>query len=95
MDDTFGADRLADWRCEDLRCGDDNLSIDQFLVKFRILSVLVRGRHQSVSLVLKPFADSEFVFRCAQKFRDVLGVLLAIVEDEEYFDLHPADTMND
>ena len=93
------ADRQTCWLgwglCEDLRCGDDDLSIDQFLVEFRILTVLVGGRHQSVSLVLEPFADSEFVLRCAQEFRDLFGVLLAIVEDEEYFDLHPADIVTD
>ena len=85
---------LTCWpECDDLRCGDDDLSIDQFLVEFRILAIFVGGRYQCMSLILKPFANSEFVLGCAQEFGDILGVLLPIVEDKEDFDLHPVDTV--
>jgi len=43
------------------RCGDDNLSVDQFLVELAVLALLVGGGHESVALVLKPFADAELV----------------------------------
>lgn len=41
-----------------LRSGDDDFGINQFLVKGRVLSLLVRGGHQSVSLIFKPFSNA-------------------------------------
>jgi hypothetical protein len=48
-----------------IRCGDDNLSIYELLVEFRVLALLVRGGNESVSLVLEPFADTKLVLSCA------------------------------
>lgn len=62
----------------DSRCGDDNLSVNQFLVKFGVLALLVGGGDQSVSLVLEPFSDTQFVLSGAQKLWDLLGVLVAL-----------------
>ncbi len=42
----------------DLRSGNDDLGIDQLLVKFRVLALLVGGRDKSVSLILEPFSDT-------------------------------------
>ena len=41
-----------------LRCGDDNLSVYELLVELGVLAFLVRGRYESMSLVLKPFAET-------------------------------------
>jgi hypothetical protein len=47
------------------RSSDDDLSIDELPVEGRVLALLVRGSNESVSLTLKPFADTELVLRCA------------------------------
>ena len=44
------------------RCGDDDLCVDQFLVKLGIGALFIRSRDQGVTLVLDPFSDSQFVF---------------------------------
>ena len=42
------------------RC-DDDLSVDELLVKFAVGTLLVRGSDESVALVLNPFPDSKLV----------------------------------
>jgi hypothetical protein len=49
----------------DERSGDDNLSVNELLVEGRVLALLIRGSNESMSLLLKPFADTELVLRCA------------------------------
>ncbi len=46
----------------DLRSGDDDLGVDELLVKLGVLALLVRGGDKGVSLVLEPLADAELVF---------------------------------
>ena len=36
----------------DLRSGDDDISVDELLVKLGVLALLVRGSYKSVALVL-------------------------------------------
>jgi hypothetical protein len=50
---------------EDVRCGDDNLSVYQLLVELGVLAFLVGGGDESVSLILEPFADAKLVLSCA------------------------------
>ena len=45
----------------DERGGDDDLSIHELLVELGVLSVLIRGSDQGVSLVLEPLADTQLV----------------------------------
>jgi hypothetical protein len=49
----------------DLRCGDDNFSVNELLVELGVLALLVGGGDQCVSLILEPFADAELVLSCA------------------------------
>jgi hypothetical protein len=42
------------------------------LVKFGVLALLVGGGDELVSLLLKPFADTELVLGCAEKFWDLV-----------------------
>lgn len=46
---------------KNVRSGYDDFSIDQFLVEGGVLALLIRSRHQGVTLVLEPFANTEFV----------------------------------
>lgn len=48
--------------------GDDDLGVDELLVKGRVLVILVRRRHQRVAGVLEPFPDPELVLDGAKKF---------------------------
>lgn len=49
------------WSSDDLRSGDDDFGINEFLVKLGVLALLVRGGDQSVTLILEPLSDAEFV----------------------------------
>lgn len=49
-------DNLDDW--EHSRGGDDDFSIDQFLVELGVRALLVGRGDQSVALVLEPFSDA-------------------------------------
>ena len=46
---------------EDVRRGDDDFGISELLVEFAILTLLVGGRHESVTLVLEPFSDAKLI----------------------------------
>lgn len=63
---------------ENLRGGDDDLGIDQLFIEGRVLTLLIRGCHQRMSLIFQPFANAQFVFSCAQEFRHFSGVLFAL-----------------
>ena len=69
------------------RRSNDDLSVNEFLIKLRILAFLVRRCDQGVALILKPFTNAQLVLRGTKKLRDLFSVLLAIVEDEKDFGL--------
>ena len=52
--------------------GDDDLGVDELLVKGGVLAVLVRGGYEGVALVLEPLADAELVLGCTQELRDLI-----------------------
>lgn len=56
-----------------LRSGDDNVSVDELLVKLGVLAFLVRGGYKSVALVLEPLAETELVLSSSEKFRNLKG----------------------
>lgn len=62
-----------------LRGGDDDLGVDQLLVKLGALALLVRGGDEGVALVLEPFADAQLVLCRAEELRDLDGCLSAVV----------------
>lgn len=65
---------------EHVRSGDDNLSIDQLLVKLGALTVLVGGGNQGVALVLEPLADAELVLGGSEKLGNLcVEAMLAAV----------------
>jgi hypothetical protein len=45
-----------------IRRGDDDFSIDELLVEFAVLALLIGGRDECVALVFEPFADAQLVF---------------------------------
>jgi hypothetical protein len=70
-----------------LRCGNDNFGIDQLLVEGRVLALLIGSGDESVALVLEPFSDAELVLGRSQQRVDLFGVLAAVVQYEQDFDL--------
>lgn len=69
-----------------IRSRDDDLGVNQLLVKGRVLALLVAGGHQGVALLLEPFPDAKLVLcgaekagnlKCMGKF-DVSSVFLQI-----------------
>lgn len=70
------------------RGGDDDFSVDKLLVELAVLALFVRGCHESVALRLDPRAESKLVLGCPEELWDLFCVLMAIVENEEYFALH-------
>jgi len=71
----------------DLRSGDDDLRIDQFLVEFGVLALLIGGGNEGVALIFEPFPYSQLILRRTDHFSVIGGVLSAIVQDKEYFPL--------
>lgn len=61
------------------RSSNDNLSVDQLLVKGGVLALLVGGGHQGVALVLEPLADAELILGGTQQTGLLLGVLTTLV----------------
>lgn len=55
----------------DSRSGNDDLGVNELLVESRVLTLLVRGGNESVTLVLEPFPNAELVFGGSQKLRDL------------------------
>jgi len=62
----------------DIRSSNDDFSVRNVLIKGRVLTLLVRGGNELVSLVLEPLADSEFVLSGSEELRLVAGVLVAL-----------------
>lgn len=60
------------------RSSDDDLGVDQLLVKGGVLSLLVGGGHQSVTGILKPLADTELVLGGAEQSGLLLRVLATL-----------------
>jgi hypothetical protein len=60
------------------RGGNDNLGIDELLVKGGVLTVLVGGGDQSVTSILEPLADAELVLGSTEETGLLLGVLTTL-----------------
>jgi hypothetical protein len=56
---------------EDVRSGDDDLGVNKLLVELGVLALLVGGGNEGVTLVLQPLADTELIFSCSEKLRDL------------------------
>jgi hypothetical protein len=54
-----------------VRGGDDDLGVDKLLVELGVLTLLVGGGDEGVTLVLEPFADAEFVLCSSEELRDL------------------------
>lgn len=63
---------------EALRSGDDDLGIDQFLVKGGVLGVLVVGGDESVTLALNPLSQAEFILDGTEKTGLLLSAFAAL-----------------
>lgn len=57
-----------------IRCGDDDFSVDQFLVELGVLALLVGGGDESVALLFNPLPYAELVLSGSQK----IGLLLSV-----------------
>ena len=69
------------------RC-DDDFGIHELLIELAVLALLVRGRHERVTLVLKPFPDPELVLRCPEQTGFLVGMLLALQRAPSAAKLH-------
>lgn len=58
--------------------GDDDFGIDKLLVEGGVLTLLVGGGHQGVTLVLEPLADTELVLGGTEQLRLLLRVLTTL-----------------
>ncbi len=65
----------------DLRSGDDDFGVNEFLVEFGVLALLVGSGDESVALLFKPFPDAEFVLGRAQELWLLLGVDATLLPD--------------
>lgn len=62
----------------DVRRGDDDLRVNQLLVKCGVLALLVRCCDKRVALLLDPLAEAELVLSRSEEVGFLLGVLLAL-----------------
>ena len=65
----------------DLRSGDDDLSVYKVLVEGRVLTLLVGGSDELMSLILEPLSDTKLVLGCTEERWDLLGVLTTCGKD--------------
>jgi hypothetical protein len=56
-----------------LRSGDDDFGVNELLIKGRVLTLLIRGGHKSVALILEPLAETKLIFRGAKKLRNLIS----------------------
>lgn len=49
----------------EVRCGDDDLGVNELLVEFGVLAFFVGCSDESMSLIFEPFTDTEFILSCA------------------------------
>lgn len=68
-----------------IRCGDNDLGINQVLVESGVLAVLVRGRHQFMTLLLNPFPDPQLILGRPEELRNLFGVLVALQKHSQQF----------
>lgn len=60
------------------RGGNDNLSVDELLVKGGVFAILVGGGDQSVASIFEPLADAELVLGSTEETGLLLGVLTTL-----------------
>ena len=63
------------------RGGNNNLSIDNFLVESGALAFLVVGDDKGVALRLEPLSETEFILNCAEQSGLFLGPFAPFVEN--------------
>lgn len=63
----------------DSRSSDDNLCIDQLLVKSRVLTLLVRSGHQGMTLAFNPLSQAQFILSGAEKAGLLSGVVATLI----------------
>lgn len=61
-----------------VRCGDDDLGVNELLIELGVLALLVRRGDESVPLVLDPFPQTKLVLSRAEQSRLLLGMLEAL-----------------
>lgn len=64
--------------------GDDDLRVNQLLVKGRVLALLVGGGDEGVALALDPFPQTQFILDGTEKTGLLLGVFAALGEGSQY-----------
>lgn len=57
-----------------LRGGDDDFGIDQFLVEFGVLAFLVGGRDQSMAFFFEPRSQTQLILSCSEETGLVFGM---------------------
>lgn len=72
---------------ENLRSGDDNLSVDKLLVEGGVLALLVGGGHESVTGILEPLANTKLVLGGTEKTRLLLGVLTTLFKTKSVINI--------
>ena len=66
-----------------VRCGNDDLSVDELLVELGVLALLVGGGDEGVALVLEPFADAELVLCGSEELGDLEVRLACLFTDNQ------------
>lgn len=59
------------------RC-DDDFGINELLVEFAVLALLIGCGDERVALIFNPFPQTKLVLSCAEQFRLLLSVLVAL-----------------
>ena len=68
---------------ESLRSGDDDFGVNHLLLKDTVLTLLIGGGDEGVSLVLEPLAYTELVLCGTEETRLLLRGLTTFVENSE------------
>lgn len=62
------------WGSSDVRCGNDDFGVNKVLVKLGVLTLLVGGSDELVTLLLDPLPQTELVLGSTEK----TGLLLSV-----------------
>lgn len=62
----------------DIRCGNDDLRIDQFTIKGGVCTIFVGGGDELMALVFQPLSQTKLVLTGSKEFGDIFGVLMTL-----------------